>query len=399
MTKTHVFVLNCGSSSIKFVIINPDSSHVELKGLAENIGTNRCRLKWSLSKKEDQKNISLSDYSSVIHEIMLLIKAFESTIFAIGHRVVHGGEYFSHSVLIDEEVLKKIQKCSPLAPLHNPINIKGIKAAQKEMPGLPQVAVFDTAFHQTIKKFAYLYPLPYSYYKEYLIRKYGFHGTSHFFVINQAAKKLDIPIEQTAFISAHLGNGCSVTAALKGKSVDTSMGLTPLEGLMMGERSGDIDPGIVGFLEEKLNLSGNEITEILNKKSGLLGVSEISGDMRLLEDEAQKKNEKAIIAIEIFCYRLSKYIASYFVPLQRLNALIFTGGIGENSSFIRSKVVRWLKYLNFTLCKKSNPDHGKNTNSIISEKNKTPIVMVINTNEELSIAKQTSAIVNNKDIE
>nr|NGX51209.1 Acetate kinase [Chlamydiota bacterium] len=280
--------------------------------------------------------------------------------------VVHGGESFSESVKIDAEVLNKIKECSHLAPLHNPINALGIEIMQEKFPEVPQVAVFDTAFHQTLPEHAYLYALPYEYYEKYQVRRYGFHGTSHRYVVKRAAAELGKPLEQTTLISAHLGNGCSLCAVKGGRSVDTSMGFTPLEGLVMGRRSGDLDPSLIAFLSERLELSAEEVTTILNRESGLLGLSGISEDMRLLL--AQPENERAQLAIEIFCYRLAKYIASYIVPLGGLDALIFTGGIGENAEPIRKKVVDYLAPLD-------------------------PKVLVIKANEELLIAQDAAAIV------
>lgn len=362
-----VFVLNCGSSSIKFQVIEPESGKVILKGLAENLKTKRARLSYARGGEKGTIELTSSDYSYALEVILELLQ--EEKLIAVGHRVVHGGESFCESVQIDAKVLNQIKACNHLAPLHNPVNALGIEIMQEKFPHLPQIAVFDTAFHQTMPKEAYLYALPYEYYQKYQVRRYGFHGTSHRYVTEEAAKKLGKPLEETALISAHLGNGCSVCAVKGGKSVDTSMGLTPLEGLVMGQRSGDLDPSLVSFLAEKLQVSAEEVTLILNKKSGLLGLSGLSEDMRLLLGE--KENTRAQMAIEIFCYRLAKYIASYIVPLGKLDALIFTGGIGENAAPIRQKVVAHLAPFN-------------------------PKVLVIPTNEELVIAKDAVAIVRGK---
>ncbi|MBF5059698.1 acetate/propionate family kinase [Candidatus Neptunochlamydia vexilliferae] len=354
-----VFVLNCGSSSIKFQLIEPESGKVHLKGLAENLGTDRATLKWG----DQSQSLEKPDYGFALDEILKLLG--DQKIIAIGHRVVHGGEDFSASVKIDKSVLDKILACNHLAPLHNPVNALGIKIMGEKFSDIPQVAVFDTAFHQTMPEQAYLYALPYALYEKHQVRRYGFHGTSHRYVVQEGAKKLGKPLEETAFVSCHLGNGCSVAAVLGGKSVDTSMGLTPLEGLVMGQRSGDLDPGAIPFLAEKLKVSVNEVTHILNKESGLLGLSGISEDMRLLLESSEPR---AKLAINIFCYRLSKYIASYLIPLGKIDRVIFTGGIGENSARIRDHVMDLLSPLRL----------GS---------------LVILTNEELMIARDAARIV------
>ena len=359
-----IFVLNCGSSSIKFQVIEPKSEKVILKGLAENLRSPRPCLRFTRGGKTCFQDLSSSTYPSVLNSILQLIE--NETLIAVGHRVVHGGETFRESVKIDPGVLEKIEACNHLAPLHNPVNALGIKIMQETFPDLPHIAVFDTSFHQTMPKHAYLYALPHDYYEKYQVRRYGFHGTSHRFVVVEAAKELKKPLEETALISAHLGNGCSVCAVKGGKSVDTSMGFTPLEGLVMGQRSGDLDPSLIPFLAEKLQMSADHVISILNKKSGLLGLSGISEDMRLLL--AEKENRHVQIAIEIFCYRLAKYIASYIVPLKSLDAVIFTGGIGENAEPIRKKVLDYLTPLR-------------------------PKALVIPTNEELVIARDAAAII------
>lgn len=350
-----VFVLNCGSSSIKFQLIEVESANVLLKGIAENLNTQRATLKWS----EGEKPLGLCNPKHALDAIIEIIQ--DQKISAIGHRVVHGGELFSASALIDDSVLDNIRNLSPLAPLHNPLNVMGIEEMQKRFPTLPQIAVFDTAFHQTLEPYAFLYALPYEYYKEHKIRRYGFHGTSHRFVVQEGAKKIGKALEETSFISCHLGNGCSVTATKGGKSIDTSMGLTPLEGLMMGQRSGDLDPSVVETLCKTLSISPQEMVSILNKKSGLLGVSGESEDMRLL---LASDNERCRLAIEMFCYRVAKYIAAYVVPLQTVDRVIFTGGIGENAAPIREMIMEQIKPLKLES-------------------------LVIPTNEELMIAQDT----------
>ncbi len=357
-----VFVLNCGSSSIKFQLIEPKSGKVHLKGLAENLETERATLKWG----DQSRPLEKSDYRFALDEILKLVG--DQTIIAVGHRVVHGGEDFSASVKITKKVLDKIHALSHLAPLHNPINALGIEIMEEKFPDLPQVAVFDTAFHQTMSKQAYLYAVPYPFYEKFQLRRYGFHGTSHRYVVEEGAKKLGKSLKETAFVSCHLGNGCSVAAVLGGKSIDTSMGLTPLEGLVMGQRSGDLDPGAITFLAEKLKVAAAEVISILNKESGLLGLSGISEDMRLLLESSEPR---AKLAIEIFCYRLAKYIASYLVPLGHIDKVIFTGGIGENSAPIRDRVMKHLKPLKLE-------------------------TLVIPTNEELMIARDAAKIVGGK---
>ncbi|MCH9622026.1 MAG: Acetate kinase [Chlamydiia bacterium] len=372
-----VFVINCGSSSIKFQLIEPNSQQIHLKGLAENLDSDRCRIK----SGDQEINLPNQNYDGVLKEILRLITPFEDKVCAIGHRVVHGGEYFYSSMIIDDEVLSKIKKCAHLAPLHNPVNAKGIEALLKRFPKILNVAVFDTAFHMSMPNHAYLYALPIKFYKENQIRRYGFHGTSHRFISEQATKLLP---DHSKLIIAHLGNGSSVCAVKDGKSVDTSMGFTPLEGLVMGTRSGDLDPSILTYLSKELNISAEEALTICNSKSGLLGISEISSDMRLLEEKAIQKDPQAMLAIEMFCYRLAKYIASYTVPLKGCDGLIFTGGIGENSHFIRSKVINYLP--NFSIDEKIHEKLKRGASGIISSLS-SPHIAVIPTNEELMIAQ------------
>ncbi|MCH9811231.1 acetate kinase [bacterium] len=376
-----IFVLNCGSSSIKFQLIEPHSHEVILKGLAENIGSKRCQIKHA----GGTLSLPGTGYEEVIAAILELLQPYQADIKGIGHRVVHGGEHFSESALITDEVIAKIKDCNSLAPLHNPANLKGIEIFRKSFPMLPNVAVFDTAFHMSLQKQAYLYAIAYEHYEKFHVRRYGFHGTSHRFITMEAEKLLP---HAKNIIIAHLGNGASVCAVKNGKSVDTSMGFTPLEGLVMGTRSGDIDPGMLPFLGKKLDLNTEGLLQMLNKESGLLGISGISSDMRLLEEEMEKGNKQATLAIEIFCYRLAKYIASYEVPTGGADALIFTGGIGENSPLIRKKVIDLLP--SFTLDTKLHQNLARGQAGIISSKGKT--IGVIPTNEELLIAKDTDDI-------
>ncbi|HDM70692.1 MAG TPA: acetate kinase, partial [Thermotogales bacterium] len=313
-------------------------------------------------------------------------------ISAVGHRVVHGGERFANSVRIDDEVLRVIEENSDLAPLHNPPNIMGIKAAMKLLPNVPQVAVFDTAFHQTIPEKAYLYAIPYSYYEKYRIRRYGFHGTSHRYVSRRAAEILGIPYEKLKIITCHLGNGASIAAVKYGRSIDTSMGFTPLEGLVMGTRSGDIDPAIVTFLQEKEGMSAGEVYDLLNKKSGVLGLSELSSDMRDIEEGAMKGDERLRLVLDIYEYRIAKYIGAYAAAMNGVDVIIFTAGVGENSSILRREICEnYLGYLGVKIDVEKNEFKGEER--IISTDDSKVKVMVIPTNEELLIARDTKEIV------
>ena len=396
MKKSLVLVFNCGSSSIKFAIVDLTSEENILHGLIQQIGSKEADISWQENGKKQQQKLPNINYQAALDIILTLIrekKSLADKILAIGHRVVHGGEYFTKSAIINEQVLNAIRECQDLAPLHNPAHILGIEAAQKAYPKIPQVAVFDTAFHQTMPKHAYLYAIPYNLYTEHKIRKYGFHGTSHRFVAQKAAEILDKPLAKCSFITAHLGNGCSVCAIANGKSIDTSMGLTPLAGLVMGTRSGDLDPSIHAHIADKLGYDVHKINTMLNKESGLLGISGINSDMRTIEQAAKQDNKQAVLAIEMFCYRLAKYIASYAILLGRIDALIFTAGIGENSAAIRAKTINYLKSLNFFLDIQANASHGKKNSGIITKLNST-VAMVIPTNEELLIAKDALLLVN-----
>jgi len=399
MGKNLILILNCGSSSIKFAVMDPEKNHTKMSGLIQRIGSKDASIKYSKNKKTTSRklsNIGYQDALEVITDIIDSEKSIARNILAVGHRVVHGGEKFTKSVIITDKILKAIRDCATLAPLHNPANILGIEGAIKAFPGKKQIAVFDTAFHQTMPNHAYIYPIPYELYKKHQVRRYGFHGTSHKFVSAEGAKTLKKDLKKSAFITTHLGNGCSVAAILNGKSVDTSMGLTPLEGLVMGTRSGDIDPSIHVHLVDNLGFDIHKVTDILNKESGLLGISGIDSDMRTVEEKAKKGNKRAILAIEIFCYKLAKYIASLIVPLGKLDALIFTGGIGENSETVRAKTLSWLKFFDFKIDSKSNAINGKKTKGVITKKG-GPIAIVVPTNEELMIAKDTLSLVKDLD--
>lgn len=394
MAAQRVLVINCGSSSLKFAIVDSGSGKTLIDGLAENINGEHPSLSWKIADNSSQQALVNASYNAAltaIHDVLSQHPDIASTISAVGHRVVHGGEAFQSAILIDEAVLQGITQCVPLAPLHNPANLEGIQAAKKLYPNLPHVAVFDTAFHQSLPDYAYTYAVPYEWYRDLGVRRYGFHGTSHRYVTQQAAKQLHLPYENAAFVSAHLGNGCSASAVLNGKSIDTSMGMTPLEGLVMGTRCGDLDPSLHAYLCEQLGLSINELTETLNKKSGLLGLSGTSFDMRTLESESHQGHLRAILAIEIFSYRLAKTIAALAVPLKKLDALVFTGGIGENSTLIRRKVLSWLSLLNFQIDIDRNAAHGAESSGLITSDSSTA-ALVIKTDEQLAIARETEEV-------
>ncbi|KTF11992.1 acetate kinase [Pseudoalteromonas carrageenovora] len=392
----HVLVLNCGSSSLKFAIIDANDGHEIISGLAERLGADAPSIKYKYNGAKTVIELGANQaHAEAINTLVTLIKDhnLDEYLIAVGHRVVHGGEHFTKSVLIDDAVIEGITKASSLAPLHGHANLLGISSAQNSFTGLPQVAVFDTAFHQTMDEVAYLYALPYKLYTDYGVRRYGMHGTSHYYVAGQTAKLLNQPIEQSNFISAHLGNGCSVCAIKDGKSVDTSMGLTPLAGIVMGTRSGDIDPGLFNFLTTQLDYNAKQIDNLLNQESGLLGISELSNDCRTIEEAAVAGHKKAQLALDIFCYRLAKQIAAYMVPLQRLDALIFTGGIGENSDIIRANVIKQLGYLGLNCDEQANLNARFGTQGIISTSDKISKAVVMPTNEEWVIALDAANIV------
>ncbi len=390
-----ILVLNSGSSSIKFQIFDMQKTASICHGIIEQIGESVGHIKFVYDKEKEIAKESVIENHSVgielLEELLIdnnVLKSFDE-LGAVGHRVVHGGEYFSEPTIINDEVIEKIEKVSPLAPLHNPVNLIGIKAISKVNPSLTQVAVFDTAFHQSIPDFAYHYALPYEYYTQNQVRRYGFHGTSHHYVAKEAAKILQKDINKCNLITLHLGNGASMAAIKNGKSIDTSMGLTPLEGLVMGTRCGDIDPAIIFYLSRNLNLSIDELDIILNKKSGLKGICGIN-DMREVETKAKEGDEKAKLALEIFCYRIKKYIGAYSVAIGRVDALVFTGGIGEHSSTVREKVCSELfDTLGIKLDIEANLKHD----TVISQNGSKIKLFVIPTNEELEIAKQTYKII------
>jgi acetate kinase len=399
-----IMVINCGSSSLKFQIfdIEDKKSNVLAKGLVEEIGHEKSKLHYRNDKmKKDEeivKEITAKDHTEALNNVAQLLVDSKVGIFkdkiqvdAVGHRVVHGGEKFSKSALITKGVKEVIQDCFDIAPLHNPPNYQGIVAAEKIFPEVPQVAVFDTAFHQTMQKEAYIYGLPYELYERYHIRKYGFHGTSHEYVSQRAAEILKKDYNKLKIITCHLGNGCSITAVKNGQSLDTSMGFTPLEGLVMGTRTGDMDPYVVLYIMEKEHLGIKEMNDLLNKKSGLKGISGISNDLREIMNAAANGNTRAQYAIDIFTYRITKYIGAYAAAMGGVDAIVFTGGIGENAVTIREQVLEPLKFLGLKIDKKSN--ESKEKEKIISGYGSKVKVLVVPTNEELMIARKTKWVV------
>ena len=395
----NVLVINCGSSSLKFQLINSDTEEVLAKGLCERIGIDG-RLTYQPAGGEKEKtDLAMPTHEEAIQYVINaltnektgVVKSLDE-IGAVGHRVVHGGEKFASSAIITEEMKKAVEECNELAPLHNPANLIGIAACEKLMPGTPMVGVFDTAFHQTMPQKAYMYGLPYEYYEKYKVRRYGFHGTSHSFVSKRAAEILGVPYDQTKTIVCHLGNGSSVSAVLNGKSIDTSMGLTPLEGLVMGTRSGDIDPAILEFIAKKENLAIDGLMDVVNKKSGVYGLSgNLSSDFRDLWDAADAGNEKAKVALEVFAYRVAKYIGAYVAAMNGVDNIVFTAGIGENCALVRTKVCSYLGYLGITIDEEANGKRGEEI--IISTPDSKVKVLVVPTNEELAIARETVALV------
>lgn len=396
-----VLVINAGSSSLKYQLINTTNNDVIAKGLCERIGIEGSKLTHKPAGKEEtvieQPMANHADAIKLVIAALLdekhgVIKSMDE-IGAVGHRVVHGGEYFNKSVIIDDSVKKAIEACSELAPLHNPANLTGIKACEEVMPGVPQVAVFDTAFHQTMEPKAYLYAIPYELYQKDKIRKYGFHGTSHKYVANRAAQMLGRPIEELKLVTFHLGNGSSVTAVDGGKSVDTSMGFTPLSGVIMGTRSGVIDPAIIPYIMDKEHLSIKEVDKLLNKESGVLGISGISSDFRDLSKEADEGNERAKLALDMFVYSVKRYLGFYACAMGGVDAVVFTAGIGENNGAIRAAIMEGMEFLGAAIDLEKNKGRGEIDISAAGAKVKT---LVIPTNEELMIALDTKALVEGK---
>ncbi|MGR5095624.1 acetate/propionate family kinase [Vibrio maritimus] len=393
MSNSFVLVINSGSSSLKFAVIDSQNGEAVLSGLGECFGLPESRMSWKFNGEKTEIAIEGDDshHKIAISKLVGLTDelGLQENIVAVGHRIVHGGEKFTKTVRINEEVTAEIEKLADLAPLHNPAGAIGIRAAMEAFPSLPQFAVFDTAFHQTMPEKAFTGAISNELYKEYGIRRYGFHGTSHYFVSREAAKMLNKPVEESSFISVHLGNGASVCAISNGESVDTSMGFTPLAGLMMGTRSGDLDPGIIEFLMKK-GWSQEKVFETLNKKSGFLGVSGLTSDARGILEAMEEGHEGAKLAFEVFTYRVAKYIGSYMIPLSSLDAVIFTGGIGENSLDIRREILSNLKLLGFVEDAKGNEDARFGNAGIIGKSELlNAVAMVIPTNEEFVIAQQS----------
>ncbi len=397
-----ILVLNCGSSSVKYKLIDSESKKVLAEGGVEKIGLPDSFLKF---KRPDGSKeticVEMKDAKDAVKNVLKVltdekegvIKSFDE-IDAVGHRVVHGMDKFSKSVLVTDEVKEKIRECYVVAPLHNPANMTGIDAVTDLMPSVPQVAVFDTAFHQTMPAKAYMYALPYEAYEKYGVRRYGFHGTSHRYVSKRACEFLGLPYDKQRIITCHVGNGGSITAIANGVSVDTSMGLTPTEGLMMGTRSGDVDPGALIYLMERLNLDAKGVSKLVNKESGVQGITGISSDMRDVEDALKKGDKRAELALDMYDYRIIKYIGAYAAVIGGLDVLVFTGGVGENQLSTRENVCKQLAYLGITFDAEANKSRGKEVE--ISGKDSKVRVVVIPTDEEMMIAEDTAAIVGNR---
>ena len=397
----NILVINAGSSSLKYQLLNPETGDLLAKGLCERIGIDgKFTYKPQLEGKEtlNAVDVAMPTHSEAIQAVLNALVDEKNGVIgsmkeidAVGHRVVHGGEAFNKSVLITDEVLKAIEDCIPLAPLHNPANLTGIRACQQVMPGVPMVAVFDTAFHQTMPPKAYMYALPYAYYENDKVRRYGFHGTSHKYVAGRAAAMLGKAPEELKLVSCHLGNGSSIAAVDCGKSVDTSMGFTPLAGLPMGTRAGDLDAGILQYLMNKYGMNIDEMLNVLNKKSGVEGLSCVSSDFRDLENAAAEGNEKAALAQQKFAYEVKKYVGAYAAAMGGVDAIIFTAGVGENDGAVRAMVCEGLEYMGVKLDAEANKQRGKEL--VLSAPDSAVKVLLIPTNEELMIAKDTAAIV------
>ncbi|AKL95518.1 acetate kinase AckA [Clostridium aceticum] len=394
-----VLVMNCGSSSLKYQLINMENEELLAKGIAERIGIEGSFVKHETTGKEKVViEEPLNDHKAAIKIVVDALTNSEygaiasmEEITAVGHRVVHGGDKFSSSVIIDEKVQKAIEECAELAPLHNPPNLMGINACKEILPEAPMVAVFDTAFHQTMPATSYMYALPYELYEKYKVRRYGFHGTSHKYVSDRAAEMLGKPLEDLKVVTCHLGNGASIAAVKHGQSVDTSMGFTPLEGLAMGTRCGDLDPAIIDYWMNKENLTIAEATNAMNKKSGVLGVSGISSDFRDIEEAAEKGNERAQLALDLYYQRVKKYIGAYAAEMGGVDAVVFTAGLGENSFIARKEICKGLEFLGIKIDDEKNNVRGKET--VVSTGDAAVKVLLIPTNEELVIARDTKNLV------
>jgi acetate kinase len=390
----NILVLNCGSSSAKFAVIDSVSGEERISGMAQRLGSAQASLDWKFAGQKRSKILHHAEHDAALREVGELLSemGLAETILGVGHRVVHGGARFSGSIPITAEVIDRIRECIPLGPLHNPPNLLGIQIAQELFPHLPQVAVFDTAFHQTMPPRAYLYAVPFEWFEKHEVRRYGFHGTSHRYVSQQAVRQLGLDPTDHAIVTAHLGNGCSLAAVRDGKSMDTTMGLTPLDGVVMGTRSGSIDPSIIAHMKKALHRSADDVMDLLNKRSGLLGISGLSNDMRTLQEAADQGHERAALAIDKFCYSVAKAAAGMFVSLGRVDALVFTGGIGENAVQVRARIVELLGFAGFALDPHVNQTHGKAQRGRIT-RTTSPMAAVIATNEELMIAVDTAEII------
>ena len=391
-----ILVLNCGSSSIKYALYNMDTKEVMTSGGAERVGLDGAFVKVKLANGEKKQIMhDIPEHTEGVKFIFSLLTDPEigvikdlNEIDAVGHRMVHGGEKFNKSVLLTDEVLKVFEECSDLAPLHNPANLKGVNAVSELMPGLPQVGVFDTAFHQTMPDYAYMYAIPYELYEKYGIRRYGFHGTSHRYVAQRVCDFLGVDLAEKKIITCHIGNGASIAAVDGGKCVDTSMGLTPLEGVMMGTRSGDIDGGAVSFIQKKLGLDADGISDLLNKKSGVLGVTELSSDMREVDAACEKGDEKAILAMKMYNYRIKKYIGAYAAAMGGVDIIVFTAGVGENQWSTREEACEGLEFIGVKIDKELNKGL-RGVEKVISTADSKVTVCIIPTDEELMIATDT----------
>lgn len=396
-----VLVINCGSSSVKFQLINMSNENVLAGGIVERLGLPQSIIKFKFGDKDFTSECSTLDHKSAISEIIdgitcgqFGVLSYKSEISAVGHRVVHGAEQFTESVLITDDTIRQIEACIELAPLHNPHNLKGILVCKELLPGVPQVAVFDTAFHQTMEDYVYTYALAYKYYEKYRFRRYGFHGTSHFYVAHKAAEIVGKNISKLKIITCHLGNGASIAAVKYGKSIDTSMGFTPLEGLIMGTRCGDVDPAMVLFVMEKEHLGPHECDTLMNKESGLIGISGISSDMRDIIKAYEDGNDRARLALQMYSYRIRKYIGMYAASMNGVDIIVFTGGVGEKAVLIRSMCCTDMEYLGIDF------DEEKNKNTVgtegeLSSKDSRVRVLCVPTNEELVIARDTARIIDN----
>jgi acetate kinase len=394
MSSANILVLNCGSSSIKFAIFDMNQQNILINGLAERLYEAQPTINWS-GQVKGEANIIDQGHQAALDKLATLLAEWDilDSLTGIGHRVVHGGEKFSASTLLNDDNIAALKTLNHLAPLHNPVNMQGIEACQKLLPNLPQVAVFDTAFHQSMPEHAYMYAVPQAWYQDHGVRKYGFHGTSYRYIVQACAEQLNKPVNKLNILCAHLGNGCSASAIVNGQSVDTSMGLTPLDGLIMGTRCGSVDPGLIEFILSAENASIEDVMTSLNKKSGLLGLSDCSNDMRTLLSAEADGNQQASKAIDAFCYRIARELGALSTSLPTIDALVFTGGIGEHAAVIRQRIIDFWPNARISLDKELNQKHGDD-NGVISQAD-SPKAMVLATNEELMIAQDCSELCNN----